>query len=206
MGALALYQALAVGQMSTAAPIAAIVAASLPVIVGMLRDGFPSWLTFTGLMLVLVAIWLISKAGSNHLSFRLQLKDMVLPGLAGLGMGIYFVFVNEGSQTSVFAPLVAVRGAGALTLLIFAARSGEVHLPSRSIWPLVALNTAFDVCGSLFYILAGQSGRMDIAAVLGSLYSGTTVLLAWVILREKISRIQWAGIVISLLAIILITL
>ena len=71
---------------------------------------------------------------------------------------------------------------------------------------MVILNISADVLGSLFYILAVQSGRMDIAAVLGSLYSGATVLLAWLFLREKIIGIQRLGIVIAMLAIVLITL
>ena len=90
--------------------------------------------------------------------------------------------------------------------MILAAFSKELHLPSRSMLPLVLLNISVDVLGSVFFILAVQSGRMDIAAVLGSLYSGVTVLLAWLILREKISSIQRIGVAIALLAIILITI
>ena len=205
LGFLALYRALAEGQMSIAAPVAALTSASLPVIVGALKDGLPSGSTLAGFVLALIAIWFVSQTGNDRAS-HLQLKDLSLPFLAGLGLGAYFIFVNQGSQTSVFAPLVAVRGAGVLTLLIFASHSGELHLPSRSILPLVTLNAIFDVGGSLFYILAGQAGRMDIAAVLSSLYSGVTVLLAWLILHEKITRKQWVGIVTTLMAIVLITL
>jgi uncharacterized membrane protein len=112
----------------------------------------------------------------------------------------------QGGQTSLLAPLVAVRGAGGLTLFIVAAFSKEFHLPSRPMLPLVILNVSADVLGSLFYVLAVQSGRMDIAAVLGSLYSGATVLLAWFFLREKIIGVQRLGIAIAMLAIVLITL
>jgi len=205
LGILALYRALAGGQMSTAAPIAALISASLPVIVGTLMDGLPSGFTLVGFIFALIAIWFVSQAGNNN-GLRLQLSELIFPFLAGMGIGAYFIFVHLGSQTSVFAPLVAVRGAGALTLMIFAARTGELQLPSRSNFSLVVLNTTFDIGGSFFYVLAGQAGRMDIAGVLSSLYSGATVLLAWFILREKISRKQWAGIVVSLAAIILISL
>ncbi len=71
---------------------------------------------------------------------------------------------------------------------------------------MVILNISADVLGSLFYVLAVQSGRMDIAAVLGSLYSGATVMLAWLFLREKIIGMQRLGIAIAMLAIVLITL
>ena len=204
LGFLALYRALADGQMSTAAPIAAVTSAGLPAIVGVVRDGVPSASIVAGFIFALAAIWLISQNGVG--AIKLRLKDLLLPFLAGLGFGIYFIFVDLGGQSSVFAPLVAVRGAGGLTLMILAAFSKELHLPSRSMLPLVLLNISVDVLGSVFFILAVQSGRMDIAAVLGSLYSGVTVLLAWLVLREKISSIQRIGVAIALLAIILITI
>ncbi|MBK8821018.1 MAG: DMT family transporter [Anaerolineales bacterium] len=204
LGFLALYRALADGQMSTAAPIAAVTSAGLPAIVGVVRDGVPSASIVAGFIFALAAIWLISQNGAG--AIKLRLKDLLLPFLAGLGFGIYFIFVDLGGQSSIFAPLVAVRGAGGLTLMILAAFSKELHLPSRSMLPLVLLNISVDVLGSVFFILAVQSGRMDIAAVLGSLYSGVTVLLAWLILREKISSVQRIGVAIALLAIILITI
>lgn len=71
---------------------------------------------------------------------------------------------------------------------------------------MVILNISADVLESLFYVLAVQSGRMDIAAVLGSLYSSMAVLLAWLFLREKIIGMQCLGIAIAMLANILITL
>ena len=204
LGFLGLYRALADGQMSTAAPIAAVTSAGLPAIVGVLRDGVPSASIAAGFIFALAAIWLISQNGAG--TIKLRLKDLLLPFLAGLGFGIYFIFVDLGGQSSIFAPLVAVRGAGGLTLMVLAAFSKDLHLPSRSILPLVLLNISVDVLGSVFFILAVQSGRMDIAAVLGSLYSGVTVLLAWLILREKISSVQRIGVAIALLAIILITI
>ncbi len=204
LGFLALYRALADGQMSTAAPIAAVTSAGLPAIVGVMRDGVPSASIVAGFIFALAAIWLISQNGTG--TIKLRLKDLLLPFLAGLGFGIYFIFVDLGGQSSIFAPLVAVRGAGGLTLMVLAAFSKDLHLPSRSILPLVLLNISVDVLGSVFFILAVQSGRMDIAAVLGSLYSGVTVLLAWLILREKISSIQRIGVAFALLAIILITI
>jgi len=206
LGFLALYLALANGQMSTAAPIAAITSAGLPAIVGILKDGMPSGFTLTGFLFALVAIWLISQSGQDLATLHLRLKDMALPFLAGLGFGAYFIFVAQGGQTSVFAPMVAVRVSGGFTLLLVAAFSRQLQLPPRPMLPLVILNISADVLGSLFFVLAVQAGRMDIAAVLASLYSGATVLLAWLILREKINGRQWVGIVTALLAIILITL
>ncbi len=201
LGFVALYHALAEGQMSTAAPVAALTSASLPVLVGLWLDGFPSSWMLAGFGIASVAIWFISQTENTDAPARFAWKDLGLPFLAGLGLGAYFVLVNQGSQTSIFAPLVA----GTITLLIFAAQQRKLQLPSRSIWPLMTLNTALDIGGSLFYILAGQSGRMDLAALLASLYSGVTVWLAWLVSHEKISSRQWLGILMTLVAIILIT-
>ena len=109
--------------MSTAAPIAAVTSAGLPAIVGVLRDGVPSASIQAGFIFALAAIWLISQSGAG--TIKLRLKDLLLPFLAGLGFGIYFILVDIGGQTSIFAPLVAVRGAGGLTLMIVAAFNKE---------------------------------------------------------------------------------
>lgn len=205
-GLLALNRALADGSMSVVAPVAALTSASLPVIVGGLRDGWPSAITLVGFGLALLATWLISQAGFERKAIQIRFGILFLPFLAGLGFGSYYILINQGSRTSIFAPLLAVRVTGTLVLLIFAFLKKQLQFPSRAIWPLAVINTVFDIGGSLFYVLAGQAGRMDIAALLGSLYSGATVLLAWLILREKISRRQWGGILITLVAILLIAL
>ena len=64
----------------------------------------------------------------------------------------------------------------------------------------------FDGAGSAFVVLAAHAGRLDVAAVLCSLYPATTVILAWVFLRERISRWQFAGLMLALSAIVMITL
>lgn len=64
-----------------------------------------------------------------------------------------------------------------------------------------AINATLDLAGNFFYILASKSGRLDISAVLSSLYPGATVILAWLLLKEQISRWQVVGIFLALGAI-----
>jgi drug/metabolite transporter (DMT)-like permease len=202
LGQLGLYKALADGKMSIAAPVTALTSASVPIIAGGIRDGWPPVLTLAGFAIGLFATWLLSQSNSGASMPGIHFSDIGLPLLAGLGMGFYFILINHGSRTDVFVPLLAVRLGATIALLTFAFFSQQLILPSRSMVPLVITNTVFDIGGGLFYILAGQVGRMDVAVLLGSLYSGVTVLLAWLIVGEKINRKQWLGVILILLAIL----
>ncbi len=201
-----LYRALAEGQMSLAAPVSALMAAVLPVVAGALTEGLPGPATLTGFALALLAVWLVSQGEGASKKAFLRLADLRLPLLSGVGFGIYFILMHQGSRQAVIGPMIAARCAGTVTLLAIAAARGEVRWPQRSLWPLVIANAAGDIGGNTFYILAGQAGRMDAAAVLGSLYPGMTVILAWLFLHEKVTRPQFAGILAALAAIVLIAL
>ena len=205
LGLLLLFRAFAAGQMSVAAPVSALMAACLPVLVGSFREGLPSLATAFGFILALVAIWLVSRSDAHQKPAHLHLQDLFLPLVSGIGFGCYFIFMNQGSQESLIWPMVASRLGGTLVLLMVILQQREPLIPPRPVWGIVSLNALLDSGGSFFYILAGRFGRMDVAAVLGSLYSGVTVLLAWLILREKINRVQLVGVLCAMLAIVLMT-
>ena len=78
-------------------------------------------------------------------------------------------------------------------------------LPKKSIFPLILLAGSLDVAGNVFFILATHTGRLDVASILSSLYPAITVLLAAIILRERVSRFQAIGIALALGAILLIS-
>ena len=198
-----LYRALADGRMSVAAPVSALSAAILPVLVGAGTEGLPKLWTLLGFALALAAIWLISR-GEDGAAIRL--KELVLPLAAGLTFGLFFVFMHQASRVSVLWPIVASRLTSITSLLVYALIKKQPWLPKRTHWPLVALSGVLDIGGNSFYILAGQIGRMDVAAVLGSLYPGSTVALARLVLKERIACMQAIGILLALAAITLIAL
>ena len=206
VGLLLLFRSLAEGQMSVAAPVSALMAASLPVIASTLTEGLPGLTKYFGFALALLAIWLISQGEGHQEKLHLHLADLRLPLLSGVCFGIYFILMHQGSRSATIWPMMAARSAGSVVLFFFAAASHQLHWPGRKVAPLVFLNAAGDIAGNTFYILAGQVGRLDVAAVLGSLYPGTTVLLAGMLLHERLNRSQWVGIFTALGAIVLMTI
>jgi uncharacterized membrane protein len=108
--------------------------------------------------------------------------------------------------SSTFWPLIASRAAGTLMVCAFVLARRESFIVQREAWGIVLINAVLDVGGNFFYVLALKSGRLDISAILSSLYPGGTVILAWLILKERISLPQWFGIVAALITIILFTL
>lgn len=205
-GLLILYYSLSVGQMSVAAPVSALFAALLPVIVGAVTQGLPSLTQFTGFALALAAVWLISQGdGGFHIG---KLSDLKFPILAGVGFGCYFIFLHNAASDpgALLWPLVLSRLAGTLLVLaIVLARRESLSVP-RDAWGVILANAALDVGGNFFFILASKTGRLDVAAVLSSLYPAATVTLAWFLLKERISLPQSIGIIAALIAVALFTL
>lgn len=202
VGLALLYRALATGQMSVAAPVSALVAASLPVLVSAFSGGLPRLMTLIGFAFALTAVWLIS----GGVGIEIHLNHLYLPVIAGLTFGAFFVFLHYGSSTSIFWTLAATRVASITSLLGYCIVTREDWIPTRNSWGLIAMSSVLDAAGNTFYALSARLGRMDVAAVLGSLYPGSTVLLAWFVLKERLSRVQTFGILIALAAIVLITI
>jgi drug/metabolite transporter (DMT)-like permease len=206
LGLLALYRAMEVGKMSIAAPVSALLAALLPVVVGALTAGLPPLTQVAGVGLALLSIWLVSQTDGDGKPRLERLSDLRLPLVAGIGFGTYFILIHGVAQEATLWPMIASRAGGTLVLVVVLFLRRESPGIPRAGWPLVTLSGCLDVGGNLFYVLAAQSGRMDIAAVLSSLYPGMTALLAWFVLKEHISNGQKLGILAALAAIVLMTI
>jgi drug/metabolite transporter (DMT)-like permease len=203
IGLMLLYRALAEGKMSLAAPVSALVAAAIPVIFASITQGLPEYLTFLGFVLALAAVWLLS---SGEGITQIRTKELGLPLTAGVVFGLFFILLHQASGQSIVWPVVATRIGSITSLLAYTSLKRLRWLPSRQHWLLLAFIGIIDATGTTCYALSARTGRLDVAAVLSSLYPGATVLLAWVFLKEKISRIQAIGVMLALGAIILLTL
>lgn len=198
IGLLALYQAMALGQMALVAPLTAIIALSIPVIIGILTEGWPAATTLGGFILAGVSVMLISYAPQRNVSTQ----GLWIALVAGCGFGGFFVLIAQTQDAAVFWPLVAARATSVAILSAFIVSQRRTAIPTarQAILPII-LAGVFDASGNACFVLAEQAGRLDIASTLSSLYPVSTVVLALVLLREHISGVQGVGVLIAIVAI-----
>jgi len=141
--------------------------------------------------------------------FRLdRLSNLLLPVLAGIGFGCSFIamhFAISGNP-SVILLMIASYMAGTLMTFMFVKIRRETFSIQGNAMAVVLSHVVFNVGGNFFYLQALKSGRLDISSALGSLYPGATVMLAWLILKERLYLTQWIGIIAALMAIVLFTI
>jgi len=195
----AFYRALAIGKMGIGAPVTSVLAAGVPVVVATVTQGFPKLIQVVGLLLALVALWLMSRPQG-----RTRPEGLGLAVFAGLGFGAFLVCIHlAGSESLYWAMAVALATSLVLSLIILIAQGGS--LPRFGALPIAATAGLLDTCGNVSFVLASRYGRLDVAAILSSLYPGVTVLLAWLLLKERITPLQSVGMTAALIAVPLIT-
>ncbi|MGY1773315.1 EamA family transporter [Blastococcus sp. SYSU D00813] len=205
-GLLVFFRTLAGGVMSVVAPTTAVTAAAVPVLVGVVsgdRVGVPATI---GILLALVAVALVS-AEEGGGALRAARPAALVPALlAGLAFGCFFVLLDQTREESRLTPLVAARVAS-IGLVVLVAAAGRRSLrPPRAALPLVLLSGVLDMAANALFLLATQApGQLAITGVLASLYPVSTVVLAQVLLRERLAGAQVAGLVAAAVAVVLIT-
>ena len=203
IGLLALYSGLATGRMGIVAPLTAVLSATIPIIFSLFTEGIPPTMQIFGFGLALVAVWLLSGAGGTE---GVQITELGYAVIAGSGFALFFILIDQANETAVFWPLVMARIASVTFLGLFILLRGVWERPSRKQLPLIILAGMLDALGNAFFTLSARYGRLDLAAILSSLYPASTVLLAQLILHERLDRNQWIGVIVALLAVVLITL
>ncbi|MEJ2596703.1 MAG: DMT family transporter [Anaerolineales bacterium] len=202
LGIAALYRALSLGNTAIVAPTAAVIGAALPVGFGILTAGMPAALQLVGFILAFIGIWLVSRSSTPG-KILLQ-HGFVLACLAGVSFGGFFILIAQVEAGKVFNPLVVARGMEFVTALVLL-RLYRMPLTAINSNPTALLAGVLDVGGNIFYLLANQYTRLEVAAVLASMYPLVTVILASLVLKERVSPNQWLGVVACLAAIALIT-
>ena len=200
LGLVSLYRALAIGQMGINAPVAAVITGTLPVLFGIWTEGPPKLIQVVGFGIALVAIWLIALP-SGEIG---RPRGLGLAVCAGIGFGVYLICSKQAATQSVYWPLATARAASAAEMLVIVGIARQAWKPARKLLPYMIAAGIFDSTGNLLFVYAVRIGRLDVATVLSSLYPATTVLLAWFILKERVSKMQAVGMVAALVAVPLI--
>jgi drug/metabolite transporter (DMT)-like permease len=209
-GALSLvifYRALAIGAMGLTAALTGLLTALIPVLYSFFSDGLPAPVNIAGLATGCAAIWFISQQAQAQTAAREPGPGgnaLLLGTLSGIGFGCQLVLLKMASNGGVLWSLTWTRIAGVSALLIALAVM-RPKAPVKAYLAIGILAGVLDTVGNLFYILAAQAGRLDIAALVSSLYPAGTIVLAAILLRERPSRRQMAGIGLALAAVAMLS-
>lgn len=204
-----LYRGLAMGRMSVVAPITAVVAAIVPLGWALVDGERPSALALAGVVVALVAIVLVASAPEHEDHPEdaplAPLRAVVPPAIAsGIGFGAVFVLLGATSDDAGIWPLLTARPVAVVLTVVAAALIGRrgdtlsgAIVPARAAWPAVAGAGVLDVTANAVYLAATNAGLLSIVAVLSSLYPAATVVLARVVLGERLHRVQVVGLALA---------
>ena len=198
IGITALYRGLAIGRMGIVAPVTGVIAALIPVSAGIVMEGLPAPLVLFGIGLAIVAVVLVSRVRDAE---HVGPSGLGLALVPGVGIGSFSVFAAQISEGHAFGPLVVIRAAEGLLITAVVLVTRAAWRPERRLVPAIAAVGVLDMVGNGAFILAVQAGALAVAAVLSSLYPVTTVILAALFLRERVTRMHAIGIALAVGAI-----
>lgn len=201
VGISALYRGLAVGRMGVVAPVTGVLGAAIPVAFGFAVEGVPQPIAVVGIVAALLAVILVTRApghGADHPS------GIEWALLAGVAIGGFNICIGQFQGESPFGLLVIIRLLQAAMMVLLIVLWRQPWRMPRATVPKVVVVGLLDMVGNAAFIVAAQVGALAIATVLASLYPVTTVVLAILVLHERLTRSHVAGIALTAVAIVLI--
>jgi drug/metabolite transporter (DMT)-like permease len=210
VGILLLYRGLATGTMSVVAPITAVLAAVVPVIVGLLSGERPSGLALAGIPLALIAVVALAREPQTGDEPGVGAAEVVMALGAGAAFGFFFVGLDATSDDAGLWPIVAGRTSSVVMFsivvaLVAAARVGDDRARRGTTpWLLVGCGVG-DAGANALFLLATQRGLLTLVAVLAALYPASTVLLARIVLGERLVGAQRVGIALAGVAVVAVS-
>jgi drug/metabolite transporter (DMT)-like permease len=202
-----LYRALADGSMSVVAPVTAVCAATVPVLAGVAGGDVVSAPALAGLVLALPAVGMVAREPGE--GARLDPRTIGAAVAAGTLIGAFLVMLDRTSDDSGLWPVVVARSAssvavGVLVVALWWGRRETAPRVPRAAVPLVVAAGVADMSANVLFLLAVRAGQLSIVGLLSSLYPVSTVLLATLLLRERLSKVQLAGVGGCTVAVLLI--
>ena len=213
-----LYRGFASGRMGVVAPVSAVGAAVVPVLVGTVTGERPSLLVWVGIVLAMPGIWLVASEPADDLSrielaedspsepeVRGGLADGLVDGLvAGLAFGVLFAALGQVPDSAGMWPLALAQAVSVPVVVLLATALGAAWVPHGPFVHWAWLAGPLGTVAVAAFLLATQRGFLTIAGVLASLYPAVTVLLAALVLRERVHRAQGVGLGLCALAVAMV--
>lgn len=206
IGVALLYRALAIGVMAVIAPITAVCAVVIPVFVAVLLGERPGLQAVAGIVLAIVAIVLVSQQhGTPEVASPANKRAGVgLAFASGVAIGLFFLALARTSPDAGLWPLLSARVVSvALFGVVTIATRPSFEMPRNAVITAICAGL-IDMLANLLYLLASRGGPLTIVVTLTSLYPASTVILARMILGERLTTGQWAGVACALAAIVAI--
>jgi uncharacterized membrane protein len=202
IGVALLYRALSIGTMAVVAPTTAVCAVAIPVLVAVLLGERPAPLAVAGIALGVVSILLVSRQpAAPHAGRSTGLGTALASGVA---IGLFLLTLAQTSAAAGLWPLFMARGVSVALFGAAAAAAGQSLRMQPGIAGLVALGGTMDMLANALYLLAARRGPLSIVVTLASLYPASTVVLARVVLGERLNPWQTSGVGCALAAVALI--
>lgn len=212
VGLIVFYAGLAAGPMRVVAPVSALVSTVLPVGVAIAAGERPGPAVYAGGFICVLATVLVSMEASKP--DAPSAHPPVARGLAygtgaGIMFGLFFLFLREAATSGVLWPSALSRSTGAVILLGVAVWAGAPPAwrgASPRVLAAVIGSGTIDAIANVCYVLATRAGLFGVAVVLTSLYPGVTVLLARLVLGERIRPLQLAGLLLAIAGIAVVSM
>ena len=200
------YAALGAGPISVVSPLTAVLVAGIPVGFGLLQGERPSAIAALGVVLALIAVVLVSREATDQdvQPHKFTTKVAWLTVGSGTAFGLIFVVIHQAPVEAKLWPLVFGRLTATAMVIVIAALSNNLRAPTGAPLKLAVVAALLDAVANVATLLALQSSLLSLAGVLISLYPAATVLLAIIVLRERVTRWQAVGMVLALVAVAMI--
>ena len=190
------YRALSSGRMGLTAPVAAVLGAAIPAVVSMFTEGLPGRIPLVGFVVAATGLWLITRTEDGG-----KPEGIGLAMLAGIGFASFYLCVRQAGDASALWIASLTRAGGLIITALIVLLLGKFRdITSAGVrWGV--LTGCIDSMGTILFVRASQTGRLDEAVVISSLYPAVTVLLARFFLREHFTRWRFVGLLAALAAV-----
>lgn len=200
------YAALGAGPISVVSPLTAVLVAGIPVGFGLLLGERPGAIAAVGVVLALIAVVLVSREATDQdvRPHKFTAKVAWLTVGSGIAFGLIFVVIHQAPVEAKLWPLVFGRVVATVIVIVIAALSNNLRPPTGTPLKLAVVGALLDAVSNVATLLALQSSMLSLAGVLISLYPAATVLLAIIVLRERVTVWQSVGMVLALVSVAMI--